>query len=115
MDEKAASVWIQLIQTVGRVSVWGIAFGFGYMGISELAGKSTAAIFDASLEYSTGINIALIMATLLSIFYGLGERRFREYKIRYLTQRIKELETEIDPRRSSSGLPSSGNTRPEDK
>lgn len=115
MEERTATVTIQLIQTAGSVLKWSVVAYFAYRGISELAGKETEALLSASLDYSTGINIGLIVLTIASTLYGLWERKFRIRKIKYLTDRNIKLEEAVDPGRSTSGLPSSGNTHPEDK
>lgn len=115
MDEKSASVWIQLIQSLTKLAIIAVICTCVYLSVQELAGKSTRAIFDASMAYSNGVNGWLMTVAVALFLYAMGERKFREHKIRYMTKRIKDLETDMDPERSSSGLPSTGNTRPEDK
>lgn len=54
----------------------------------------------------------------LTIAFGLWaiiERSLRKRKTVKLTKRIEELETKIDPQRTSSGLLSTGETHPDDK
>lgn len=115
MDERTATVFVHLIQTLGRVAVFAVVSGFAYLGIKELAGKETQALISASLQHTTGLNKWLLFLTAISVLYAYGERKFREYKIRYLTQRITQLEKGMDPGRTSSGLTRTGNTHPKDK
>lgn len=51
---------------------------------------------------------------LLSVLYGLRQRRLRGNTISDLTPRIKALETALDRERSSSELGARGETRTED-
>lgn len=47
--------------------------------------------------------------------YGYTERRLRQSAIKRLHNRVKELETMIDPNRTSSGLTVEGKTNPQDR
>ena len=49
------------------------------------------------------------------ILYGYFQRREKLRKTTYLQGRIRELETRVDPSRSTSGLQTDGSTNPEDE
>lgn len=49
-----------------------------------------------------------------SIAYGLRERKLRQKYMNENTERERRLEEKIDPERSSSGLPETGETGPTD-
>ena len=102
----------------------GFIFYCGYLSISVLAGKTTQAdinvsffeSFAARLMQSTKlqewIQYVLIIAFAL---WGIFERRLRGAAIERLTSRIHQLELQLDPKRTSSRLTSTGQTRPGDE
>jgi hypothetical protein len=49
------------------------------------------------------------------VLYGYFQRREKLRKTTYFQDRIRELETRVDPTRSSSGLQTDGSTNPEDE
>lgn len=85
-----------------------------------LSGKTTLASFAMSVAVSILGNDKVMRGIYLvitggSIAYGVGQRRLRRREIARHTKRPKELETLIDPTRTSSGLTTEGTTRPEDR
>ncbi|MEP4557293.1 hypothetical protein [Cobetia amphilecti] len=114
MDERSAKVYIQLIQTAGKLLTYLFVTCCIYFSIKELAGKVTIADIATNLSYSNGTNTALVIYAAVATCWALFERKHRESKIKYLSGRIKGFETGIDPQRTSSGLTATGNTRPGD-
>lgn len=100
---------------------WPIAcMYFVYKIALVLAGKTTLASFAmsvavAALGNDRVVKVVWIVVTGGSIAYGVGQRRLRRREIKRHTERPRQLETLIDPRRTSSGLTSEGTTRPEDR
>lgn len=85
-----------------------------YLTVDSLAGKTTIA--NVFIQYFAGkgnYGLPWILALFLFIWATL-EKRFRKNKTIYFQARIKELETRIDPKRSSSDLSPNSDTKPED-
>lgn len=84
--------------------------------VADLAGKITdaniALKFLGSLEYSVGFAWA---AGLGGAAYGMAQNRLRRRDVRRLHGRVAELETIIDPKRSTSTLSLDGDTNPKDE
>jgi hypothetical protein len=82
--------------------------------LQPFAGKNTAVTFFlsfvADLKFVFSVTVALGAAG-----WALIERGLRYHKTKYLQDRIKKLETEIDPQRSTSGLTRTGRTNPKDR
>lgn len=107
-----APIAINLIRWGGLCA---IAY-FGYAAISSLAGKTT--ISDIMVNILSNVVISNGLAWVLAgggVAYGWRERRLRQRAIQRLGGRIPELETNIDPGRTSSTLDSRGETNPEDR
>ncbi len=79
-----------------------------FRSVDALAGKITFASLGASFIGDVRINEAL--AWLLA-----GERRLRRKHIERTAPQISELESRIDPNRTSSRLTPRGTTRREDR
>lgn len=81
-----------------------------------LAGRQTDASFVVQLLVNVQADrwIAYILAGC-SVGYGLNERRLRRNDIKRLTNQTSELESRINPTRTSSGLLPDGTTRGEDR
>lgn len=112
-------LWIRLFETfnnVIRYGAWlGIAY-YAYRSIDALAGETT------SLEFFHLVTFEFLSKSLpwwvLTMALGLWailERSIRKRKTEKLTNRIEELETKIDPQRTSSGLSATGDTHPNDE
>lgn len=116
-----ASILNTLIKWVGITAI-----SYCIFKASEvLSGKNTQAEFKASLvadilsadTLTDALIIIVILALLFGvggILYGLAERRLRKNKTEYFQERIKKMESMIDPNRSSSRLTTKGETRKED-
>lgn len=101
----------------GRLGVW----AFIYLTAVEFAGQVTWA--DISLHVPGGNIDDYVQygAAIAALVYGFNrhrlaakERRLRYEKTEYLQGRIKALELQLDPDRSSSDLSPTGETNPED-
>ena len=112
MTEGLVSVANNVIQWAGIVAV----SYFIYRGVEALAGQRTLA--DISVSFLGSWEISTVLAWTLAtggIIYGRKQRNLRRDTVQRLQGRIKELELNIDSRRSSSKLTERGETRPEDR
>lgn len=109
-----------------KVVVW-IAFFWTLAVIGkEWAGKYTKT--DVHLDVDGDVNVLFKILSeidlstkwawaiaVISVLYGLFERKLRQRKTNYFQDRIVKLERQIDPERSSSELLPTGETRKEDR
>lgn len=99
-----------LIKTGGAVA----CFYFFAQGMAPFAGKDTAVSFAlnflADIKFAVTLSLAGAAAT-----WAMGERKLRQRKTQALQDRVIELETMIDPTRSTSGLTRTGKTNPRDR
>jgi hypothetical protein len=88
--------------------LWGVA--------ASLSGEQTSAsiVFRAALDMRADQYIAYLLGGG-GVIYGVRERRLRRKTTERLSERTASLEKRIDPHRTSSGLPSTGDTRLEDQ
>ncbi len=111
-SEGVVQVLISLFRWVGIVLI----VRYAYLGIEALAGKSTLA--DIGVNFLTDINVSVALAWAAGfggMVYGIKQRELRKDTIERLVGRIKQLEDEVDPNRTSSNLTKRGDTRPEDR
>ena len=112
-------VWIEFFRTIRRVTPYIAYFGIAYclyLSIDAIAGTTT------SLNFIHTISLKLLdrslpwwALTICFVLWALWERSLRRRKTQTLTTRIQELETRLDPNRTSSGLLDTGDTHPDDK
>ena len=104
---------------IGRGLKWGY-FGYltyaGQRTLSSFAGKDTF----TSVIVSLGSNVSVAVGASWAVTIGLViwvflERRLRKGTTERLHVRIKDLELQIDRKRTSSELTPRGETRPEDQ
>jgi hypothetical protein len=91
---------------------------FGFEAVKVFAGESTRVDLALSLFISALAEVkmvALLSLTGVACAWGVMERTLRHRKVAQLQTRIRDLETRLDPERSSSGLTSGGRTNPEDR
>jgi hypothetical protein len=91
---------------------------YGFEALKALAGESTRVDVALSLVLSAVAKlevVILLSLTGVACAWAVVERTLRHRKVERLQGRIRELETRIDPNRSSSGLTPAGRTRPEDR
>jgi hypothetical protein len=87
-----------------------------YLSIKSLAGRLTFAAI--AVKFITDFHLTEGVAYTFGIGgvgYGLRQRKLRKDGLERMGTRTKELESKIDPGRSSSRLTSKGETHPEDK
>ena len=96
-------------------------FGFGcvYMAaqaVGALAGQSTSVAVNLALQAFAEVRFALAVTLMgCAAAWAVAERMLRYRKVEVMATRLRELETAIDPNRTSSGLTPSGRTHPQDK
>lgn len=107
-----ASVARELVRWVG---IGTVAF-FAYKSIVVLAGKTTSSniVFSLLTDLKANQYFGLIFGGG-GILYGYKQKKLRKKTVERLQSRIQVFEKDIDDRRSSSTLTSTGDTRPEDK
>lgn len=110
--------------TVGEIcsvikhASWALVVCFGVYElrgcIEALAGKDTFAKIAIGLLADFKVSIAW-MAAASAAGVAVRERRLRQKTVERLEGRIHELETDIDPHRTSSHLTKTGQTNPGDR
>ncbi len=112
MATNVASVINNLIRWGGMVL---LAY-FMFRTVQSLAGQTTSA--NIGLRLFGEVRLSDVIASAIfgggGAMYGLAQRRLRHTVIKEMSQRIKQLEAERDPTRSSSKLTARGETNPED-
>lgn len=103
-------------RSLGRYSV--IAFGLwqGRLALEALAGQKTELYLEALLGAFAAVHVAVWIGLAgATTVWALAERKLRHRVIVRLHTRIREIEMERDPNRSSSGLTTKGQTNPTDR
>ena len=117
-----SDLWATTVSKVGVALVrWtGICF-CGYQASLVLiawSGETTMADVTVALK-ATGFSGAAaglgVLVGVAGLIYGKVQARLRRETIRQFEARVRELETTLDPGRSSSGLTTSGDTPPEEE
>jgi hypothetical protein len=109
---------LELAGTIAKVAIpaaAAVAIAWFVTGsIDRLAGKLTIA--DIAVKFLVDWKITLAYgATAAASSWALLERRLKGGVIKRLSVRVVELETRIDPGRTSSGLTEHGTTSPGDR
>jgi hypothetical protein len=100
------------IKTVG----WMIAAYFAYKAVDALSGQTTSVAVSLILNALVDLKFVLSIAlTGAACAWAVIERALRHRKVDRMQERLKELETRLDPGRSSSGLTTRGETHPRDR
>ncbi len=108
-----------VVQISSNLFRWGaivLIARYGYLSIESLAGQNTLA--DIGINFLSNIKVSVALAGVAGaggLIYGERQRKLRKSTTERLQGRIRDLETEIDPDRSTSNLTPHGETRPEDK
>lgn len=93
------------------------AVGAAYLlrnALQPFAGETT--VVSVALNVLADVKFALTLSLAGgAAIWASFERLAKQRKTKYLQDRIIELETIIDPNRSSSGLTRSGGTNPRDR
>ena len=90
---------------------------FAFQALSQFAGESTQAAlaFSYLTSEATGVTISISLTVNVMLYiWGRNEKKLRQSTVERLHGRIKELETQLDPKRSTSGLTARGTTHPND-
>jgi hypothetical protein len=106
------------IRTGIRATAWAVSAYFGFGAIGQFAGQSTDEYLALSLVLNALVEIKFVVAIALAgaaCAWGVVERSLRHRKVERLQGRIRQLETKIDPNRSTSGLAPMGKTNPKDR
>ena len=93
----------------------GIAYFF-YHTVHSLSGQTTLA--DIGLKFITDMKLSDTFALLFGgggVLFGLRRWQLQRKNTSHLASRIAEHEKRLDPKRSSSKLLETGDTRPEDE
>jgi hypothetical protein len=99
----------------------GAAIGALYVlagALESFAGQDTNLSIGLTLTLQALLELKFIIALSfggMGVVYGLAERWLRHRKVENMQARIRQLETSIDPGRSTSGLTPRGKTNPQDK
>lgn len=102
------------IRTLIRVAGGVGAVHLGQGAIALLSGETTRLAFELSVLADVKFAVTLTLAGATTT-WAIAERVIRHRKVEQMQGRIKELETRLDPNRSSSGLTLKGKTNPKDK
>ncbi len=109
--DRTASVVEQFFK-YGAIALLGY---FAMSAVQTLAGRTTFA--DIGLRFIGDVRVSEATAWFFGVGgvgYGLRQRKLRRDTIEALAPRVRERESELDPKRSSSSLPPRGTTRPDD-
>ncbi len=107
------------VQVLLSLIRWGAIIAisrYAYLAIDSLSGKNTLA--DIGVNFLTDIKVSVAIAWGAGVggmVYGASQRKLRKDTVERLQGRVQELESEIDPSRSSSNLTRRGDTRLEDR
>ena len=101
-----------VIRTIGAI----VLAYFFYRMIGELAGQTTSVTVDLLIRIFAKFQVWISIAagTALAL-WGKRERTLRKRTTARLHARIKELETRLDPQRTTSTLTPRGDTNPRDR
>jgi hypothetical protein len=109
-----------VFETVRFAIRWGsivaIAYLFGVPAIQALAGQTTVASFFIAIftKEPPSLSVIWFWVAVWFMIWAVVERTLRHRKVKYLANRLAELEKQVDPERSSSGLAPTGQTHPSD-
>lgn len=113
--DRIASIANHLIRWCGLVAITYLATRC----IEALAGRRTLAEIGLGLDlgFLVDMNLDRFLAWLVAVLglgYGARQRALRKAAIGRLASRVRDLETRLDPGRTSSGLTGKGDTNPAD-
>jgi hypothetical protein len=100
-----------------KSAMWVALAYFALLAIRALAGRTTSATFALAVHWLSSERKAEVSAWIVAfvaIIYGMFERSLRKRKTSYMQERIRSLESKMDPDRTSTGLTESGDTPAED-
>jgi hypothetical protein len=105
-------LWVSLARSAIKAIGWAFAAWCMYMSIRAVAGTSTAflAIVEGGLKMSLDRYAAYALAAVSGMGW-FGERKLRQRTIKQHAEYIRKLESDKDPKRSTSGLTATGKPR----
>ncbi len=112
------SIIVALINQGGITLRWfPVGVGGVILTVLYLPGSDSEVAQDVqtALKYVSVFCVLVFVFGVSGVLYGRSQRALRLRKTEQLQARITDLETMIDPNRSSSGLQKTGETHPEDK
>lgn len=108
--------FVSVAKDIVRYGTLVLIVRYVYLSIDSLAGRQTLA--DVGFTILGNVNVSVVIAWgagAAGLAYGWQQRKLRRDTIEYLQRRNIELESELDPNRTSSSLTPRGDTRPEDQ
>src|SRR5438128_2329756 len=99
------------LRTLIRVAGAVYAVYLGHGALEVLAGETTKLALELSVLADVKFTLTFALAGAATT-WAVAERIIRHRKVEQMQGRIKELETRLDPNRSSSGLTPKGKTNP---
>lgn len=114
--QKTTDLWTGTINSIFKWGALSFIAWCGYLSITEMAGKETLANFHLELVASKHFaKIVMFLFGTGGCIYGGSQRRLRKDTVARLQKRIKELELQHDPKRTTSELTPRGDTPKEKK
>jgi hypothetical protein len=101
-----------------RCLAWAFGAYVAFGAIGQFAGRSTDVDLALSLVMAALVEVKLMVFIALTgtaCAWAVVERTLRHRTVKRLQGRIRELETTIDPARSTSKLTPEGKTNPADR
>lgn len=105
-------------RTAIRCLAWAFGAYVAFGTIGQFAGRSTDVDLALSLVITALVEVKFLLAialTATACAWAVVERTLRHRTVKRLQGRIRELETTIDPARSTSKLTPEGKTNPADR
>ena len=103
------------IRAFGKYGVVAFSIWNFRVAIEALAGQETGIYIQAGLSLLADIRFSALITLSCGLgLWGAIERRLRQKTILRLHDRVKKLEVNVDPSRSSSNLTQTGKTNPKD-
>lgn len=105
---------IDIVKKIIGVSPYIIVGYLFFDTLKAFAGRNSFADINILTQFLVNLKVNEWFAWIIaggSTIFGLRERRLRKNKVGYLTDRIHELEQNLDPSRSSSELTKTGETK----
>lgn len=109
------SHWTEAATSISTTGMWAVAVIFvaryAYLSVAALAGDRTVA--DIGIHVLGDIRLSSFLCMAFGVggtVFGWLQLRLRKSTVERLAPRNQDLEREIDPKRSTSGLTSRGDT-----
>jgi hypothetical protein len=119
-SEKVTLAVVDRVGTsISSISKYGCLLGCAYFAfriIDSLAGKTTLASIVANVVADLNLGCKISWGvTIVSVVWAVRERRLRIRRIAEMAEEKQQVETRLDPKRTSSTLPKTGKTKKEDR